>query len=209
MPLEIAKIEITPPKVFTTGAVIITYAHGLLLAVPVLISVVIISLIPMGFLTYLLPALAVGLTVLFLPLGLGNAYISRLATALNESAAGKLDGFIVQLALSPRIRSGLRALVEDADDIGSLSIIESELIYRGDSVRLTVPFSRITAVHFEHVGRGLFIYGSRMVVSVSGLPNVTALEFSERSSLWLPTSRKVADELRRRFDAIGPGRATD
>ena len=209
MPLEIAKIEITPPRVFTTGAVIITYAHGLLLAVPVLISVVIISLVPMGFLTYLLPALAVGLTVLFLPLGLGNAYISRLVTASNESAAGKPDGFIVQLALSPRIRSGLRALVEDADDIGSLSIIESELIYRGDSVRLTVPFSRITAVHFEHVGRGLFIYGSRMVVSVSGLPNVTALEFSERSSLWLPTSRKVADELRRRFDAIGPGRATD
>jgi hypothetical protein len=195
--------------VFTTGAVLITYAHGLLLAVPVLISVIIISLLPLGFLTYLVPALAVGLTVLFLPLGLGNAYVSRLAAALNESDAGKRDGFIVQLALSPRIRLGLRALVEDADDIGTLSIAESELIYRGDSVRLTIPFSRITGVQFQHVGRGLFIYGSRVVVSVSGLQDVTALEFSERSSLWLPTSRKVAEQLRRRIDATGTGRAAN
>ncbi len=202
MPMETAQIEITPPKVLTAGALAITYAHGLLLAVPVFIAVLILTVLPLGVVTLLVLAPAIGLTMLFLPFGFGNAYVTRLAGRLNGPAGGKPDGFIVQLTLSPRLCSGLRAVLEDADDIGWLNLTGSELVYRGDAVKLSIPFNRIKSVRSQNVGRGLFLYGGRVVVSVSDLPNVTELAFSERSSWWLPTSRRIARELRRRLEAV-------
>jgi hypothetical protein len=202
MSQENAQIEITAPKVFTTGAVAITYAHGLLLVAPVFAAFLVVTVLPLGALTLLVLAVAIGLTVLFLPFGFGNAYVTRLASKLKGAAEEKPGGFFVQVTLSPRIHSGLRAVLEDADDVGWLSLTGSEVVYRGDSVKLSIPFNRIAAVRSQNVGRGLFLYGGRVVVSVSDLPNVTELAFSERSSWWLPTSRKIAGLLRQRLEAV-------
>ena len=113
-----ATIEIAQPKLFTAGAVAVVSAYGLLLAAPLFISILVISLIKFGILTVLIPFLVVAATAYFLPYGLGNTHVTRLVRSLNPAAGNSEDGFIVQLTLSPRLRSGLRAIVDDADDIG-------------------------------------------------------------------------------------------
>ena len=204
-----ATIEIAKPRLFTAGAVAIVSAYGILLATPFLISVLVISVIQFGILTVLIPLLVVAATAYFLPFGLGNAHVTRLVHALNPAAAEDEDGFIVQLTLSPRLRTGLRALLEDADDIGYLSFTGTGLIFQGDSVKLTIPFDRIQQVRPQNIGlRGLFVYGRRIRLVVSGLPQAEAFEFAERSSCLLPTSRTITRKLYQRLSTKAPPETT-
>jgi hypothetical protein len=193
-------IEIAQPKLFTMGAVLTVSAYGLLLAAPIFLSLLVVSVIKLGITTVLIPLLVVAATAYFLPFGLGNTYVTRLVQSLHPAASKGGDGFIVQLTLSPRLRSGLRAILEDADDIGYLSFSETELLFQGDSVKLSVPFDRIAQVCPENIGlRGLFVYGRRIKVVVSGLPEVESFEFAERSSWVLPTSRATTRKLYERL----------
>jgi len=196
MTTNAAKIEIAQPKLFTLGAVVVVSAYGLLLAVPIFISVLVVSLLKFGVLTVLIPFVAIAGTAYFLPFGLGNPYVARLVRALHPAAGQAGEGFIVQLTLWPRIRSGLRAVLEDADDVGHLHFTGAEMTFQGDSVKLSVPLACIEEVRFQNIGlRGLFVYGRRIGVVVSGLPNIEALEFTERSSWLLPTSKKITRKL--------------
>lgn len=197
MPSTPAQIEVKPPRLYTTAAVLAVVAYGLFLALPVLIlSLVVISLPKYGLFTFLIPLLAIAVATFFLPFGFGNPLVSRLVRTLRPAAETGQDRFIVQLTLTPRLRSGLRALMEDADDIGWLSFTSSALVFQGDSVQLCVPFEKIQQLRPQSIGvRGLFVWGPRVALAVSGLPNVTALEFAERSSWLLPSSRRTAREL--------------
>jgi hypothetical protein len=200
MDTNAATIEIAQPRLFTARAVAAVNAYGVLLAVPFLISVLVVSVTRFGLLTALIPLLAFAATAFFLPFGLGNAHVSRLVQSLNPGAAQGGEGFIVQLTLSPRLRSGLRALLEDADDIGYLSFSGKELLFQGDSVKFCVPLDRIALVRPLNIGlRGLFVYGRRIKVVVSGLPQVESVEFAERSSWLLPTSRAITRRLHERL----------
>jgi hypothetical protein len=192
-------VEITPPKSFTSGAILIIAGCGLLLVAPVLASLLAVTVIKLGMLTVLIPLFTIAVTAYFLPFGLGNPIVRRLVRSkLNVSN----DGFIVQMTLSPRIRSGLRALIEDADDLGYLSFTDSELIFQGDSVRLRIPWRQISEVRPQNIGwRGRYLYGSRIIISVIGIPNVDAVAFSERSSLLLPTSKQITKKLCKRICA--------
>jgi hypothetical protein len=195
-----ATIEIAQPRLFTAGAVLAVSAYGLLLAVPFFVAILAVSLIKFGILTLLIPLLVVAATAYFLPFGLGNAHVARLVRSLNPAAGKSEDGFIVQLTLAPRIRSGLRAILDDADDIGCLSFTDSELLFQGDSVKLSVPFDQIEQVLPQNIGlRGLFVYGRRIRVVASGLPRITAFEFAERSSWLLPDSRRITRKLAERL----------
>ena len=197
-----AQIEITRPRVFTGSAALVIYAYGILLAIPVFASILLVSLVRFGTPTFLIPLLALVATAFIIPFGLGNAYVAKLVRSQNPAAAGSQEGFVVQLTLSPRIRSGIRALLEDADDIGWLTFTGSELVFQGDSVKLSVPFGQIKQVRPQNIGlRGLFVYGSRITILVSGLPNVTSLEFAERSSWLLPASRKTTRKLSERLNS--------
>jgi hypothetical protein len=196
MQSESATIEIAQPRLFTSGAVVTVSAYGLLLAAPIFMSILVVSLIKFGILTLLIPFLVVAATAYFLPFGLGNTHVTRLVQSLNPAAGNGEDSFIVQLTLSPRIRSGLRAILEDADDIGCLSFTETDLVFQGDSVKLSVPFDRIEQAWPQNIGlRGLFVYGRRIKVRVSGLPEVESFEFAERSSWLLPDSRATTRKL--------------
>ena len=190
------RIEIAQPKRFTIGAVLVLSLYGLCLALPIFASVLVVSVVKFGVLTVLIPLLAIAGTAFFLPFGLGNPYVARLVQSFMPAAANPGDGFIVQLTLWPRIRSGLRAVLEDADDVGYLRFDAAGLTFEGDSVKLSVPYSRLEEAQFQNIGlRGLFVYGRRIGVGVSGLPNVDYLEFTERSSWLLPTSRRISKEL--------------
>jgi hypothetical protein len=200
---DMAKIEVTEPKLLTAGAVVIVNACGVLLAAPVFVSLLAVSLIEFGVLTVLIPMLVVAATAYFLPFGLGNAYVSRLVRLLNPAAGQGEDGFIVQLTLTPRLKSGVRAILEDADDIGYLSFSGTELRFQGDSIKLSIPVDRIEEVGTRNIGlRGLYVYGQRISVVVSGLPGIESLEFAERSSWLLPTSRAITRKLYARLSAI-------
>ena len=200
-----ATIEIAPPRLFTAGAVVTVSAYGILLAAPFFAAILVVSLIKFGILTVLIPLLAVAATAYFLPFGLGNAHVTRLVQSLNPAAGKSEDGFIVQLTLSPRIRSGLRAILDDADDIGYLSFTGTELLFQGDSVKLSVPFNYIEQVQPQNIGlRGLFVYGRRIRVRVSGLPEIESFEFAERSSWLLPNSRAITRKLYERLSSQQP-----
>jgi len=189
-----ARIEVTTPKLFTLAGVFLIYAYGFMLFIPFLLAVLVISSLKFGFLTWLtLIALAV-VTIFFLPFAQGNARVVKLVRTLNASAGKEEDCFIVQLTLSPRLRSGVHALLEDADDIGCLSLSGTNLVFRGDSINLSFPFEQIEEIQQHSVGLRR-LYGSRIVLAVSGLSGVKSLEFAERSAWLLPTSRRTTRKL--------------
>jgi hypothetical protein len=193
-------MEVTSPKAFTSAAILVIAGCGVLLVAPVLVSLLAVTVIKLGMLTVVIPLLTIAGTAYFLPFGLGNPIVRKLVRSQNLDTSE--DGFIVQMTLSPRIRSGLRALVEDADDLGFLSFTNTDLVFKGDSVRLRIPWRQITEVRPQNIGwRGRYLYGSRIRITVVGIPNVEAVTFSERSSLLLPASKRNTRKLRERICA--------
>ena len=200
MPSDSAKIEITRPRLFTAGAVAVVNAYGMLMITPIFSAIIAVSVIKLGVLTVLIPLLALAVMAFFLPFGHGNTHVSRLVRSLNPGAGPNEDGFIVQLTVSPRLRSGLRALLEDADDIGYLTFSGSELYFQGDSVKLSVPWEDIQLMRPQNIGwRRLFVYGPPIKLVVSGWPEVESFEFAERSSWLLPASRATTRKLYERL----------
>jgi hypothetical protein len=191
-----ARLDVGPPKLFRAGAVVIVSAYGLLVMLPVLISILAISVMHFGLLTLILPVAAVAFATWFLPCGFGNPFILRLVRSLHPASQDSPEGFVVQLTLEPRLRTGLRALLEDADDVGWLSFTGSELRFQGDSVQLSVPLEQVRELKSRNIGwRGLFLYGPRSTFVVPGLPQVQSFQLAERSSCLLPGSRRRSREL--------------
>jgi len=180
--------------------------------------------------TMLLPLLTLAATAWFVPIGQGNSHIKRrlrldrVAQAFNSalSPTSKSAGsgnsseqastdtsidlktcatYVVQLSLTPRLRKGLRAALEDADDFGYLSFGEEGFTFDGDSVHLQAPYSSIKEAWQQNVGwRGRFVYGPRVTIVVDGLNGVQTLEFAERSSTFISQSKKTARELWGHFE---------
>ena len=189
-----------PPKRFRSGAHFIVGAYGLLVMMPVLISMLVISVLRFGPLTFLLPLGAIAFATLLLPCGFGNPFIRRLVRQLKPADAKDGEAFVVQLTLTPRLRSGVGAVLEDADDVGWLSFTTSELRFQGDSSQLSVPFEQIRGLRARNIGwRGLFVYGSKVTFSIASLPQVRSFQFAERSSYLLPQSRRETRRLLEQF----------
>lgn len=197
-----ATVEIGQPRLFTMRAVSTVTAYGFLLLAPVFVSMLAVSVIPFGMLTILIPVLMLAGAAFFLPFGQGNTHVARLVRSFSPAADMDQHAYVVQLTLEPRIRSGLRAWLDDADDVGWLSFGDAALIFTGDSVKLCIPYDHIERVQPRNIGlRGGFVNGRRIAVSVPGLPEAAVLEFAERSSYLLPASRRISRELYRRLAA--------
>ncbi len=183
----------------TTGAMLALSLYGVLLMLPLIASLLAVSVLQLGLLTWLIPLATVAAITWFLPFGFGNPHVARLVRSLAPASDNSPDRFIVQVTLTPRLRSGARALIEDADDIGWLSFSESELVFQGDSLSLALPFAHIRQTRTRTIGlRGLFLYPCVTLV-VEGVPNVDSLTFAERSSSLLPASRAVTRKIRSRL----------
>jgi hypothetical protein len=203
IPATAVSMNVAEPKVFTGREILTVNAYGLCLAFPMLLAMLFVSVTSLGPTTVLVPVLTVAVTTFFLPFGFGNTHVARLVRAVRPAVNGP-GNYIVQLTGHPRVRGGLRALLEDADDIGWLSLTDSALVFRGDSTDLTVPFSSIREVRRHSIGwRGLFLYGPVVVIETAGLPDLQWVKFAERSSWMLPQSRKIARDLYRSiFDRL-------
>jgi hypothetical protein len=188
------ELQINPPKGGKLGTM--ASAYGLLLGIPAVLAMLIVSAMPFGPLTFVFPIVAIALTAFFAPFGFGNPYVKRMARSLCPPSEEHKQGFCVQITFEPRLRSGMRALFEDADDIGWLTVIGPNLAFFGDSIQLVLPLSQIRSVQAQNIGwRGLFLCGPRTVLSLTGLPNVKSVQFAERSSSILPESRSNAAKL--------------
>src|SRR5262249_24655265 len=164
----------------------IVCAFGLLLVVPVLGAMLVVSSLRFGFWTALIPLLTICAATLFLPFGFGNTYVTQLVRGLGSADSNVANSFVVQITFFPRIRSGLRAILEDADDIGSISLSNGALAFQGDSVRFTIPYSQLSDVRLQTIGlRGLFVYPC-IAVTVSGLPEVISFKIADRTGCFLP-----------------------
>ncbi len=200
MPLTAARIEAKAPQVLTPAAVITMSLFGLILLVPVLISMLFVSVLQFGLLTFLVPLATILVATFFLPLGFGNPYLKRLLRKMPGSATTAGERYAVQLTRVPRQRAGLWAVLEDADDIGWLVITDSALVFEGDAVRLEIPYEQVEALRQQSAGwRALFAYGAQTALSVKGAPQAGTFVFAERQSLLLPTSRKIANRM---FNAL-------
>jgi hypothetical protein len=183
---------------------LIVWAFGVLLVVPLVVSALVVSLYSFGSHTLILPIVAVLAATWFLPFGFGNPYVSRLVRSRQRSPSSQ-ERFIVQLKITPRLATGLRAIIDDADDFGSLTFNPRALLYEGDSVTLEIPYDSVCAVKPQSIGwRGLFLYEPRIAMTVRGLPDIDQLEFTERSSWVLPTSRKTSKALCQRLRGAVP-----
>ena len=200
-PLAPAGITVRQPQRFAGGAILVTCVYGVALMIPALLAAMAVSVMPLGVGTILIPLLAVSLATVFLPFGFGNPYVARLVRSLPPPEGVEAGSFIVQLTLRPRVRSGLPALLEDTDDVGWLGFSADALVFRGDSISLTVPFAQVRGLRSESIGaRGLYLY-PRVSIETHGLAGVERLSFSDRGSCWLPTARRRTAELRRRLAA--------
>ena len=196
------ELEIKTPTLLTAGAFSAITLWGLLMGLPVLAAMMVVSVLQFGTLTFLIPLATIAVTLFFLPLGFGNWYVARLVRPLRPTANAQNDLFLVQLTRHPRVRTGLSAILDDADDIGFLVFDDSKVVFIGDSVRLSVPWDQIRDVRLETSGwRALFVYGPRSSFSVAGLCEAGRFAFAERSSWHLPGSRgnarRIYERLRR------------
>ncbi len=205
---QVPQLGVIEPRRFGLNAVLRLNAYGMALALPVLVSVLVMSALPFGLLPALLPITAIVLGAFFLPFGFGNRLVTRLVHEQTGTKPGP-NQFIVQVTFSPRIRHGLRALLEDADDVGLLSFSDSELVFKGDSVTLRAPFRCLRSINKRSLGLlGLYVYGGRMAVEFDGLPGMKGVAFAERSSLIIPTSWKVTRAVYARMrEGMAVGRA--
>lgn len=195
-----ARIEIRPPQRFNTLAVLVISAYGLLLAIPALLAMMVVSVLHFSWLTFLVPLLTIAVLTFFLPFGFGNPHVARLVRRQSAESKSDPQGFIVQLTTVPRLRTGLGALAEDADDVGWLTFTDSELLFRGDAVSLSVPFDRIQELRKRNGGwRVLFLYGPWIEFSVGGLTEHERFRFAERSSWFLPTARRTGNRMYERL----------
>jgi len=197
-----AKYEVKTPTLLTPGAVLIVSAYGLFLVIPAVFSMMIVSVLQYSWLTFLIPLVTIVVLTFFLPFGFGNPYVTRLVHSKYPELKHDKEGFVVQLTVNPRLHDRLRAVVEDADDIGWLSFTPSELVFRGDAVSLTVPLERIRNLKRLSGGwRWLFLYGPRTEFTIDGLPDIEYFRFAERSSWWLPTAKQIGDSMYARLES--------
>ena len=137
--------------------------------------------------------LIVFLVFYFQSIWMGNPHVRRLVHCLSLSDH---DGYIIQLAKIPRLKSGFWAFTEDADDIGLLSLTDDRLVFKGDSIEFSFPYTHIKNICKKNVGwRGAWTSGNRIRIDISDPSGEKSFEFLERSSLTNPASRKITREL--------------
>jgi hypothetical protein len=187
-----SQIQIAEPRLYTSGAVAIVWAYGLIGIIPVFALILMSSLIGYKLSTLLLILAVIAFILWVLPLISGNPYVAKLVKKLDPQVADDAKRFIVQLTLSPRLRTDFRALAEDADDIGYLTADDSRLVFNGDSIKLSIPFAEVTRVQRKYRGlRSLFV--PRIVLTVPG--PIGSLEFCERAAALLPASRRTSNRI--------------
>ncbi|HCE42233.1 MAG TPA: hypothetical protein DET40_01625 [Lentisphaeria bacterium] len=110
---------------------------------------------------------------------------------------------VCQISTTPKLCSGLRAVLEDADDIGYVTISADSVEFRGDSVDFSISGAEISNVGSCNVGwRGYWVAGRRIKLTINGHDRFKEIEISERHSWTIPGSRSLADQLHAQISSL-------
>jgi len=148
-------------------------------------------------------ALACSCVLLFFvpSLGLVNPYVKRIVRSFLGSPSAIRERDVFQISLRPRLYGGLRGFLEDADDVGALTLGPDSLAFEGDRITLSIPYSQIQTVERRRVGwRGLWVCGNRIEVQAKDGVAEGSFEFLERSSCTLPGSHGIAARVFRQLN---------
>jgi hypothetical protein len=196
-------MEIREPRLMSSLAVLVACGYGLLLLLPVVVVLLVVSVLPFGWMTLVLPLTVFGAATALLPFGAGNSLIKKLTRDISLPSTSS-PKFLVQLTFVPRLRSGPRALLEDADDVGWLVFLEESMEFYGDSVRLSIPYESIESARPGSIGlRGLYLYPA-LQLRVSSGESSMRLSIAERSSSLLPGARRITREILRQLSVRKP-----
>jgi hypothetical protein len=191
-----SQLQVGSPRHFTMFALLVLHASGLLLVIPVIFAVLGMTLLEPGVISLSLPFWALAATALLLPLGQGNGYIRRIGRKIDPQAVLGPDSFLVQVTFRPRLATGIRAMLEDADDVGWLHVEPEKISFQGDSVRFQISTASIQRIQPQNIGlKGLWVYGRQIEIVATDLPNVKSIEVAERGSLLLPSSKRISAQL--------------
>ena len=186
-------LQVTESKHFGLGKIVLFTVIGI---PPGLILGMLIVLGPLALLAGLFTGnqmiliagricLAINFTALFFfPVLAGwNPYIVHLAGKIHQLPTGSEKSFVVQMALSPRLHTGIRGFLEDADDIGILTFTADTIIFHGDQTTLKLPVDSLTEVSTRNLGfRGLWICGYCTRLRSKLLSDHEFVEFADRSA---------------------------
>jgi len=138
----------------------------------------------------------------FFPLLLNvNYYIKFIARRIVSPAPE--GGHVCQISMTPKLCSGLRAALEDADDIGYLSISGEGVEFKGDSIEFSIPKEEIANVRSCNIGwRGYWVAGKRIRFTITGHDKFKEIEICERHTWTIPDSRNLSDQIYARISSL-------
>ncbi len=141
--------------------------------------------------------IASGLVVFFLPVVLlANPYIKYIARKCSKNGSDSVFSVVCQIRLFPRVYTGFRGFMDDADDIGQLQISQGSLAFRGDHIQCFLPFGCIEKIDCKNVGwRGGWLYGHRIKIQTSVFGKYEGLELAERHSITLISSHRITNRI--------------
>lgn len=212
-------LEVCVPKNFGMREVILAnlyclLPYGVICSVVIGLSIVAVILIStladsltgivvLGFTLLAIYTTGLALVVYFFPIFQANPYIRVLVERrLGKKRADSVT-YVCQCSLFPRLHRGLRGFLEDGDDMGRLEITGDGIAFAGDHVSFNLPFAMID--RFTHVNSGyrmLWIAGRRIQLFTRAFEGIESIEFMERESNMIPTSRRLSSEM---IYAIGYG----
>jgi len=192
-------LQVTEPKHFRIGKIVLfSVINGIMGGVFGIIvsfgTLAILDGFPIAGCIYLA---IIFITLFFFPiLAGGNPYIVHLVRKIPQQPPWNEKSFVVQMALSPRLHTGIRGFLEDADDIGFLTFTTDTIIFYGDQTTLRLPKDSLTEVSTRNVGwRGLWICGYYTRLRSNLLSDHEFVEFADRSTWTVISAFRRSEEL--------------
>ena len=134
-----------------------------------------------------------GVSVVFWPVMMQlNPYLKYIVGKFSKNDSAPDFTAVCQMSLCPRVYTGIRGFLEDADDIGQLYISQNSLRFMGDHIECLLPFDSIEKIHCRNIGwRALWMYGCRITIDTKAFGNYESLELVERHSNTLISSYRI------------------
>jgi hypothetical protein len=131
----------------------------------------------------------------FYPLLLGINYFIKFIAGRIVSPAPE-GACVCQISMTPKLCSGFRAFLEDADDVGYLTVSGDSVDFKGDSIEFSIPKSEISNVRSCNIGwRGCWIAGRRIKLTINGHERFKEIEICERHTWTIPGSWLLSKQL--------------
>lgn len=161
-----------------------------------------IGLLYYGFVLVIILASGV-LYIAFLPLIAGNLKIvSWNRETRDKCRMERAPCFVVELALTPRVVEGVEGWLDDADDVGVVSLRPDHLRYQGDAIDMTIPWSQIASVRATRTGhRMMWASGKDVHLAFqSVVDGRESLRFRVREGVTIVRLRRRNAELAERLE---------